>query len=245
MPIFILWCIPIQITRMVDNNPNDKNNIASTDASSNVYGSIQDNLFQTISSMVLNIIQTSMTAQKQFTGGSAWNNSPLSNVSEQLTKTKNKVTTRKSAINKYKLPVPKHLLQRIDRTSSPAHVGKLRNAIDFIADVGTPVLAAEDGLVTFVKDTSNTGGANPSNWGHTNFIVIMHSNGEYSRYDHLDYKSSKVKVGQYVRAGEEIAKVGMTGYTYLPHLHFQVFVFTGSNMWTDFDTLEVKDFVIS
>ena len=230
---------------MVGNNPNDKNNVASTNANSNVEDSIQGNLFQTISSMVLNIIQTSMNAHKQFTGGSAWDNSPLSNTSEQITKTKRKTTTNISALNKYKLPVPKHLLQRIDRTSSPAHVGKLRNAIDFMADIGTPVLAAEDGLVTSVKDTSNTGGANLSNWRHTNFIVIMHSNGEYSRYDHLDYKSSKVKVGQYVRAGEEIAKVGMTGYTYLPHLHFQVFIFTGNNMWTDFDTLEVKDFVIS
>ena len=231
---------------MVDNNSNDKDNVASTNASSDVYGSVQDNMFQTISSMVLNLIQTSMNAHKQFTEGSAWNNySPLSGASGQITKTKHKVITSKSAINKYKLPVPMHLLQHIDRTSSPAHVGKLRNAIDFIADVGTPVLAAEDGLVTSVKDTSNTGGANPSNWRHTNFIVIVHSNGEYSRYDHLDYNSSKVKVGQYVRAGEEIAKVGMTGYTYLPHLHFQVFVFTGSNIWTDFDTLEVKDFVTS
>ena len=48
---------------------------------------------------------------------------------------------RKNAINKYKLPVPKHRLQRIDKTSSPAHVGKLRNAIDFIVDEETPVLA--------------------------------------------------------------------------------------------------------
>ena len=70
----------------------------------------------------------------------------------------------------------------------------------------------------------------------------MHSNGEYSRYDHLRYNSSTVKVGQNVRAGEEIARVGMTGYTYLPHLHFQIFVITGMNMWTDFDTLEVLDF---
>jgi murein DD-endopeptidase MepM/ murein hydrolase activator NlpD len=81
--------------------------------------------------------------------------------------------------------------------------------------------------------------------GHTNFIVIMHSNGEYSRYDHLSYNSSKVTVGQHVIAGEEIAKVGMTGYTYLPHLHFQVFVVTGFNMWTDFETLKVRDFDIS
>jgi murein DD-endopeptidase MepM/ murein hydrolase activator NlpD len=245
MPIYILRHMLIQIIKMVDNNSNDDKNVASAKASNNVYGSIQENLFQTISSMVLNIIQTTMTAQKQFAESNTWNISPLSNISEKIPTTKHKVTVRRSAINKYKLPVPKHLLQRIDRTSSPAHVGKLRNAIDFIADKGTSVLAAEDGIVTFVKDTSNTGGANPSNWRHTNFIVIMHSNGEYSRYDHLSYNSSKVKVGQYVRGGEEIAKVGMTGYTYLPHLHFQVFVFTGANMWTDFDTLEVKDFVIS
>jgi murein DD-endopeptidase MepM/ murein hydrolase activator NlpD len=148
----------------------------------------------------------------------------------------------KNAINRYKLPVPKGQLQRIDRSSSPAHQGNLRNAIDFIADEETPVLAAADGIVTFVKDDSNTGGSNPTYWSYTNFIVIMHSNGEYSRYDHLSYNSSKVKVGQHVRAGEEIARVGMTGYTYLPHLHFQVFVATGMNMWTDFDTLEVQDF---
>ena len=46
---------------------------------------------------------------------------------------------RKNAVNKYKLPVPKDQLQRIERTSSPAHVGNLRNAIDFIVDEETPV----------------------------------------------------------------------------------------------------------
>ena len=47
----------------------------------------------------------------------------------------------KSAINRYKLPGLKDRLQRIDRTSSPAHLGQLRNAIDIIADEETPVLA--------------------------------------------------------------------------------------------------------
>jgi murein DD-endopeptidase MepM/ murein hydrolase activator NlpD len=149
------------------------------------------------------------------------------------------------AINRYKLPVPKNLLYRIDRSSSPAHTGKLRNSIDFIVDEETLVLAANDGVVIFVKDDSNIGGPNPVYWIHTNFIVIMHSNGEYSRYDHLSYNSSKVIVGQRIRAGEEIARVGMTGYTYLPHLHFQVFVATGINLWTDFETLKVQDFNIS
>jgi murein DD-endopeptidase MepM/ murein hydrolase activator NlpD len=103
------------------------------------------------------------------------------------------------------------MLQRIDRTSSPAHMGKLRNAIDLIVDEETPVLAAADGIVSFVKDRKRD---------LTNFIVITHSNGEYSRYDHLSYNSSKVKVGQYVKAGDVIARVGMTGFTYEPHLHF-------------------------
>ena len=154
-----------------------------------------------------------------------------------------KNVTSKNAINRYKLPVPKNMLKRIDRTSSPAHFGKLRNAIDFIADEQTPVLAAADGVVSFVKDDSDSGGSNPIYWNHSNFIVIMHSNGEYSRYDHLYYTSSRVKAGQYVRAGQEIARVGMTGYTYLPHLHFQVFIITGINAWTDFDTLEVQNLI--
>jgi murein DD-endopeptidase MepM/ murein hydrolase activator NlpD len=71
----------------------------------------------------------------------------------------------------------------------------------------------------------------------------MHQNDEYTMYDHLEHDSFKVRVGQQVRAGQEIARVGMTGYTYTPHLHFQVFVFTGYNIWTDFDTLEINGFI--
>ena len=145
--------------------------------------------------------------------------------------------------NEYYIPIPTSSLQKIDRTSSPAHVFSLRNAIDFIAPQNTPVLAAADGIVTFVKDDSDIGGPYPSYWDSTNYIIIEHSNGEFSRYDHLDYNSAKVRVGQEVSAGQEIANIGMTGYTYVPHLHFQVFVFTGYNFFTDIDTLEVENFV--
>lgn len=145
--------------------------------------------------------------------------------------------------NKYGIPIPRNLLLRIDRTSSPAHIGILRNAIDFIAPQNTPVLVAADGQVVFVNDDSNIGGPNPAYWNTSNFITVLHRNGEYSRYDHLEHHSAKVKVGHEVIAGQEIAKVGMTGYTYIPHLHFQVFLFTGYNIWTDFDTIEVKNFI--
>jgi murein DD-endopeptidase MepM/ murein hydrolase activator NlpD len=148
-----------------------------------------------------------------------------------------------TAVNHYLLPVPMAQLRRIDRSSSPAHKGKLRNAIDFIVPEDTPVLAAADGIVTYVKDDSDLGGPNVIYWNYTNFIVVTHKNGEYSRYDHLAYRSSKVHVGQHVSASQELARVGMTGYTFMPHLHFQVFVFTGINIWTDFTTVKVRNFI--
>jgi murein DD-endopeptidase MepM/ murein hydrolase activator NlpD len=141
------------------------------------------------------------------------------------------------------MPISIDLLQQMDRTSSPAHIGNLRNAVDFIAPKNTPVLVAADGEVAFVNDDSNIGGPDPSYWTTTNFITIKHPFGEYSRYDHLEYHSAKVRVGQQVQVGQEIARIGMTGFTYIPHLHFQVFVFTGYNIWTDFDTIEIKDFI--
>jgi murein DD-endopeptidase MepM/ murein hydrolase activator NlpD len=147
------------------------------------------------------------------------------------------------AVNRYVLPVPKDVSPKIDRTTSPAHIGRLKNAVDFIVGTGTPVLAAADGVVTFVRDDSYTGGPSIEYWQDSNFIVIQHGRGEYTRYDHLAHKSVSVVPGQPVKAGQIIARVGTTGFTYAPHLHFQVFVFTGSNIWTDFETLEVDNFL--
>jgi murein DD-endopeptidase MepM/ murein hydrolase activator NlpD len=146
------------------------------------------------------------------------------------------------AANHYRLPIPEGASYRVDRTTSPVHIGKLKNAIDFVVDAGTSVFAAADGLVTYVRDDSYTGGPSIEYLNDSNFIVIRHQQGEYTRYDHLAHKSAIVKVGDRVKAGQLIARVGTTGFTYTPHLHFQVFVFTGYNIWTDFETLEVERF---
>ncbi|MGB6590740.1 MAG: M23 family metallopeptidase [Candidatus Nitrosopolaris sp.] len=130
------------------------------------------------------------------------------------------------------------MVERVDRTSSPVHTGNLRNAIDFIVPEYTPVLAAANGIVAYVKDDSTIGGPNPIYQKYTNFITIMHANEEYSRYDHLAPRSSKVEVGQTVKEGQEIAQVAL-----LPPLHFHVFIFIGTNVWVDFDTLKVEDFI--
>jgi murein DD-endopeptidase MepM/ murein hydrolase activator NlpD len=83
----------------------------------------------------------------------------------------------------------------------------LRNTIDFIVPENTPVLAATDGIITFVKDDSTIGGPSPAYWNFSNFISIMHKNKESSRYDHLKFNSSNVKEGQKVKQGQKIAEV--------------------------------------
>ncbi len=66
-----------------------------------------------------------------------------------------------STKNKYRISMPQNRLQRIDKTS-PAYFGILRNAVDFIVPQNTPVLAAADGTVTYIKDDSNLWGPNPT-----------------------------------------------------------------------------------
>ena len=89
--------------------------------------------------------------------------------------------------NKYQLPIPPDKLINIDTDSSPAHAGKLENAIDFVAPENTIVLAAVEGTVTYVKDYSYIGGPSVNFWDYSNFISIKHQNEEYTRYDHLAF----------------------------------------------------------
>jgi len=55
-----------------------------------------------------------------------------------------------------------------------------------------------------------------------NYIVIDHENGEFSIYCHLQEGSLRVKPGDKVRKGMVVAKVGITGNSGAPHLHFQL-----------------------
>jgi Peptidase family M23 len=73
--------------------------------------------------------------------------------------------------------------------------------------------------------------------------ILLQSGTRMKNIQGLAPHSSKVKVGQAVSEGQEIARVGMTGYTFHPHLHFQVFIFTRANIWMDFDTVSVQDFI--
>ena len=77
---------------------------------------------------------------------------------------------------------------------------------------GKSVVASDSGKVVIAK----TG----YNGGRGNYIVIDHGNKKGSLYQHL--QSFSVKVGQSVNQGQEIAKMGSTGVSTGPHLHFEI-----------------------
>lgn len=126
------------------------------------------------------------------------------------------------AKNSYSLPLRIRDIVYISKTS-PAHIGKLRHSIDFVCEEGTRIYAALSGLVVYVKDDSNVGGPHRRFWNEGNRIVIEHVNGEYSAYEHLVFHGSNVVCGERVRRGQFIGYSGNTGFSYGPHLHFEVF----------------------
>jgi urea transporter len=89
---------------------------------------------------------------------------------------------------------------------------------------GQNVLAPADGYVVIVEDgieDNNIGEVNTvKNWGNT--VVIKHSEGLYSKLSHLQKGSFSVKAGDYIHCGQSIAKVGNSGRSPFPHLHFQL-----------------------
>ncbi len=55
-----------------------------------------------------------------------------------------------------------------------------------------------------------------------NHVIIEHANGEYSYYMHLKTNSITVQVGDTVKKGLKIGKLGQSGMSSEPHLHFQL-----------------------
>jgi murein DD-endopeptidase MepM/ murein hydrolase activator NlpD len=55
-----------------------------------------------------------------------------------------------------------------------------------------------------------------------NHVVIRHDGGEHSFYGHMMYQSLTVTEGSHVKQGQVIGKIGNTGLSGCPHLHFQL-----------------------
>lgn len=121
----------------------------------------------------------------------------------------------RSAIDLAPIHKPMDALTRMSSTfgnrKDPFTGGRAFHAgIDFPAPKGTVVLSAGYGKVTFVGEKS----------GYGNLVEITHSTGLVTRYGHLS--AFLVKEGQIVDTGTPIARVGSTGRSTGPHLHFEV-----------------------
>ncbi len=124
--------------------------------------------------------------------------------------------------NEYQVPIDLIKVTKVD-TEGVAHVGDLIYSIDYDAPEGTPIIAAKDGVVIRIKQDSDRGGDDPAFEDDGNFIEILHEHDEISEYEHLQCNSALVAVGDTVKAGQEIASVGNTGWSECPHLHFMVY----------------------
>ena len=110
-------------------------------------------------------------------------------------------------------PAPKYVRISDDygnRTHPILGTQQFHNGVDMAAPSGSPILAAYDGEVVAADYSASMG----------NYIMINHGDGLITIYMHAS--SLSVSKGQTVVRGEEIGKVGSTGRSTGPHLHFSV-----------------------
>jgi murein DD-endopeptidase MepM/ murein hydrolase activator NlpD len=95
----------------------------------------------------------------------------------------------------------------------PAYGGyaHFHTGLDLVEPFGSPVYAADDGIVASVGSSSS---------GYGNYVVIAHSGGWDTLYGHLS--TSLVKVGQTVTQGQVVGLEGSTGNSTGAHVHFEL-----------------------
>jgi murein DD-endopeptidase MepM/ murein hydrolase activator NlpD len=92
------------------------------------------------------------------------------------------------------------------------HTYRMHSGIDISAKYGANIVAADSGVVIISEYSSSYG----------NYIVISHGSGVTTLYAHMSSRSKQV--GDKVNQGDSIGKVGSTGASTGPHLHFEISV---------------------
>jgi murein DD-endopeptidase MepM/ murein hydrolase activator NlpD len=98
------------------------------------------------------------------------------------------------------------------RTSPFTGRREMHKGLDVATRTGTPIIAPADGIVVFAGREGGFG----------NTLVVDHGYGIVSKYGHCS--TIDTKLGQKVKRGDIIARVGNTGRSTGPHLHYEVAV---------------------
>ncbi len=117
----------------------------------------------------------------------------------------------REAENRYVWPIHGRLTSYFGPRNLGMGTSSFHRGVDIAAPSGTPVGAARGGTVTF---------AGWSTQGYGNLVRIRHADGSEAWYGH--FSSISVSVGQYVNQGDRVGRVGSTGLSTGPHLHFEV-----------------------
>ena len=91
---------------------------------------------------------------------------------------------------------------------------RFHKGVDYGAPRGTPVRAAQDGVVEAMGRDSHRG----------IYLRVRHAGGVETRYAHLSRFAPGLRRGTRVRSGEVIAAVGSTGWSTGPHLFYEVLI---------------------
>jgi murein DD-endopeptidase MepM/ murein hydrolase activator NlpD len=108
---------------------------------------------------------------------------------------------------RFLLPVNGKVTARFGSVSNGLH----NDGINIAAPRGTPVRAAENGVVAYAGNELK---------GYGNLVLVRHANNWVSAYAHND--EILVKRGDKVRRGQIIAKAGNTGSVSQPQVHFEL-----------------------
>ena len=84
---------------------------------------------------------------------------------------------------------------------------------------GNIICATSNGKVVEVRN--NVKGYSEK-YSYGNYVTIFHGDGIHTTYAHMKYGSVKVKVGDYVKKGDELGIIGETGYAFGVHLHYEI-----------------------
>ena len=103
------------------------------------------------------------------------------------------------------------------RADPLTHLPSMHEGIDFVAPVGTPVLATADGVVLRAEYSGAYG----------NMVEVAHADGFVTRYAHL--KTIEVKPQDVLQRHDVVGTLGNTGRSTGPHLHYEV-LFKGRAM---------------